>query len=124
MPRSNAREDGTAVERDLDRLDSVNKGLAAALNAQRGETPLAAAKSQPRRPRKKAQGGEAQGGTEDYCENASLAVVLAMEMPIIFVGGAVVYEVCFMDRDCTPSSSSIEAPVLELAQKQKQTTLF
>ena len=63
MPRSNAREDGTAVERDLDRLDSVNKGLAAALNAQRGETPLAAAKSQPRRPRKKAQGGEAQGGT-------------------------------------------------------------
>ena len=67
---------------------------------------------------------EAQGGTEDYCENASLAVVLAMEMPIIFVGGAVVYEVCFMDRDCTPSSSSIEAPVLELAQKQKQTTLF
>ena len=38
MPRANAGKDATAVEKDLDRLESVNKGLAAALNAQRGES--------------------------------------------------------------------------------------
>ena len=64
-----------------------------------------------------------QGGSESDCEEKSMTVVLALEMPIIFIGGAIVYKECFASRDCTPSSSPVHVPELlrEMGQVQLDT---
>ena len=51
-----------------------------------------------------------QGGDETDCDTMAISVVLALEMPIVFIGGLTIDKICFQGRDCTPSSKATEAP--------------
>lgn len=50
--------------------------------------------------------------TEDQCNVLSMEVVLALEAPIVVIGGAIVMKECFVNpnHDCTPSMSGVIAP--------------
>ena len=51
-----------------------------------------------------------QGGDETDCDTLAIDVVMALELPIVFISGITILEICFEGRDCTPSSKATEAP--------------